>query len=74
MLSLIQEVTIDGDEMVFSVKIETEASEDRLIEEIEVDGSKLVVQTGKLEFGALEVNFQCRVPLVTEVNYNYYII
>ena len=60
--------------MVFSVKIETQASEDRLIEEIEVDGSKLVVQTGKLEFGALEVNFQCRVPLVTEVNYNYYII
>ena len=60
---------VDGDEMVFSISLSTSAREERLIEEKVVDGSKLVVQTGKLEFGKLEVDFQCRVPLVTEVRY-----
>ena len=58
---------VDGDEMVFSISLSTSAREERLIEEKVVDGSKLVVQTGKLQFGKLEVEFQCRVPLVTEV-------
>ena len=62
-------VVVDGDEMVFSISLSTSAREERLIEEKVVDGSKLVVQTGKLQFGKLEVDFQCRVPLVTEVRY-----
>jgi len=62
-----QTVEVDGDEMVFSISLSTSAREERLIEEKVVDGSKLIVQTGKLTFGKLEVDFQCRVPLVTEV-------
>jgi len=62
-----QTVVVDGDEMVFSISLSTSAREERLIEEKVVDGSKLVVQTGKLQFGKLEVEFQCRVPLVTGV-------
>ena len=53
--------------MIFSISIETNAREERLNEKLDVNGTTLVFQTGKLEFEALEVNFQCRVPLVTEV-------
>ena len=66
-LNLIKDVTINGDEMIFSISIETNAREERLNEKLDVNGTTLVFQTGKLEFEALEVSFECRVPLVTEV-------
>ena len=53
--------------MIFSISIETNAREERLNEKLDVNGTTLVFQTGKLEFEALEVSFECRVPLVTEV-------
>ena len=53
--------------MIFSISIETNAREERLNEKLDVNGTTLVFQTGKLEFEALEVNFECRVPVVTEV-------
>jgi len=62
-----QVVTVDGDEMVFTVKITTEASEERMIKDVDVGGTTLILETGKKEIEALEVEFSCRVPLVTEV-------
>ena len=53
--------------MVFTVKITTEASEERVIQGIDVEGTKLILETGKKEIGGLEVEFSCRVPLMTEV-------
>ena len=53
--------------MIFTISIGTNAKEERLVEEIDVNGTKLVFQTGKLDFEALRVNFECRVPIVTEV-------
>jgi len=62
-----QVVTVDGDEMVFTVKITTEASEERMIKDVDVGGTTLILESGKKEIEALEVEFSCRVPLVTEV-------
>ena len=53
--------------MVFTVKITTEASEERMIKDVDVGGTKLILESGKKEIEALEVEFSCRVPLVTEV-------
>ena len=53
--------------MIFTISIGMNAKEERLVEELDVNGTKLVFQTGKLEFEALRANFQCRVPIVTEV-------
>ena len=53
--------------MVFTVKITTEASEERMIKDVDVGGTTLILETGKKEIEALEVEFSCRVPLVTEV-------
>ena len=62
-----KDVEINEDEMIFTISIGTNAKEERLVEEIDLNGTKLVFQTGKLKFEALRVNFQCRVPIVTEV-------
>lgn len=58
--------------MVFTVKIKTEASEERMIKDVDVGGTTLILETGKKEIEALEVEFSCRVPLVTEVNSLFY--
>ena len=55
--------------MVFTVKITTEASEERMIKDVDVGGTTLILETGKKEIEALEVEFSCRVPLVTEVKF-----
>ena len=62
-----KDVAINENQMIFTISIEMNAKEERLVEEIDLNGTKLVFQTGKLEFEALRVNFQCRVPIVTEV-------
>ena len=58
--------------MVFTVKITTEASEERMIKDVDVGGTTLILETGKKEIEALEVEFSCRVPLVTEVKLLFY--
>merc|ERR1711973_867100 len=40
-----QVVTVDGDEMVFTVKITTEASEERMIKDVDVGGTTLILET-----------------------------
>ena len=66
-----KDVTIDGDEMIFTVKVTTEASEERMITDVDVGGTTLILETGKKSIEALQVEFSCRVNIVTEVNYNY---
>ena len=66
-----KDVTIDGDEMVFTVTVTTEASEERMIKDVDVGGTTLILETGKKSIEALQVEFSCRVSIVTEVNYNY---
>ena len=60
-------VTTDGDEMVFTVKVTTEASEERMITDVDVGGTKLILETGIKSIEALQVEFSCRVNIVTEV-------
>ena len=65
-----KDVTIDGDEMVFTVKVTTEASEERMIKDVDVGGTTLILETGIKSIEALQVEFSCRVNIVTEVKYN----
>ena len=48
-----KDVTIDGDEMVFTVKVTTEASEERMIKDADVGSTKLILETGKKSIEAL---------------------
>ena len=53
--------------MVFTVQITTEDSEERMVKDVDVGGTTIILETGKKEIKALEVEFSCRVPLITEV-------
>jgi len=69
-----QEVTVEGDEMVFSVTVTNEASEERVVEDVEVNGNTLILGAGRHTFGTLTVTFACRVDLITEVSSDTFII
>ena len=70
-VSFLKVVTTDGDEMVFTVKVTTEASKEQMIKDVDVGGTTLILETGKKTIEALQVDFSCRVQIITEVNYNY---
>ena len=57
--------------MVFTVKITTEASEERMIKDVDVGGTTLILETGIKSIEALQVEFSCRVQIITEVKYKY---